>query len=72
MTTLSIGTMSHRQLEVAQFVADGLSNKQIARRLGISARRVHAHVTALAFLAGVDPQKNTRVQLALWWTQKAS
>jgi hypothetical protein len=28
---------------------------------------VRIHVTAIAFSIGADPERNTRVQIALWW-----
>lgn len=36
--------LSARQLQVAKAVAEGLSNKQIAERLGIQARTVESHL----------------------------
>ena len=40
-------SLTVRQAEVLQLAARGLSGKQIARRLGISARTVEGHLTAL-------------------------
>ncbi|TMD74707.1 MAG: response regulator transcription factor [Chloroflexi bacterium] len=37
--------LSHRELHVLKQVADGLSNKQIARRLGISEKTVRNHLS---------------------------
>ena len=37
--------LSHRELHVLRQVADGLSNKQIARRLGISEKTVRNHLS---------------------------
>jgi len=37
--------LSHRELHVLNQVADGLSNKQIARRLGISEKTVRNHLS---------------------------
>lgn len=41
----SIGQLTARENEVAQAVADGLSNRQIAERCDISERTVKAHLT---------------------------
>jgi DNA-binding NarL/FixJ family response regulator len=37
--------LSHRELHVLAHVADGMSNKQIARRLGISEKTVRNHLS---------------------------
>ena len=37
--------LSHRELNVLTHVADGMSNKQIARRLGISEKTVRNHLS---------------------------
>jgi DNA-binding NarL/FixJ family response regulator len=47
---------------VLQLVAQGLANKQIARRLGISERTVKAHLTNVFSALGVSD----RTQAALW------
>lgn len=41
-------TLTPRQRQVVQLLADGLSCPQIARRLAISPRTVHAHVRTIA------------------------
>ena len=41
----SIDQLTAREVEIAQAVADGLSNNQIAERFDISARTVKAHLT---------------------------
>jgi len=54
--------LTPREIEVLGLVKDGLANKQIARRLGISERTVKAHLTsAFARIGVVD-----RTQAALW------
>jgi DNA-binding NarL/FixJ family response regulator len=54
--------MSAREREVLTLVAQGLANKQIARRLGISDRTVKAHLTRVFRAIGVSD----RTQAALW------
>ncbi len=51
-----------RETEVLVLVRDGLSNKQIARRLGITERTVKAHLTSCFQRIGVLD----RTQAALW------
>ncbi len=60
--TTSDGLLSAREVEVAQLVTSGLSNKVIARRLGISGRTVEVHVASA--LEKLDLPN--RAQLALW------
>jgi DNA-binding NarL/FixJ family response regulator len=55
-------TLSAREQEVLRLVAQGLANKQIARRLGISERTVKAHLTNVFSALGVSD----RTQAALW------
>lgn len=54
--------LSPRELEVLQLVAEGLANKQIARRLGIAERTVKAHVGSVFRRIGVAD----RTSAALW------
>ena len=39
--------LSHRETEILQFVTNGLSNKEIATRLGISQQTVKNHMTSI-------------------------
>jgi DNA-binding NarL/FixJ family response regulator len=55
-------TLTARELEVLALVAEGLANKNIARRLGISERTVKAHLTKVFQAIGVAD----RTQAALW------
>ena len=48
--------------EVAQLVAEGLSNKQIGARLFISEHTVDSHARAILNKLGF----NTRAQIAAW------
>jgi DNA-binding NarL/FixJ family response regulator len=51
-----------REREVLQLVTRGLSNKLIARELGISEKTVKAHLTTVFQRIGV----RDRVQAAMW------
>lgn len=53
--------LSPREVEVIELVVDGLSNKQIAGRLGISGRTVRAHIGSAMEKTGT----RTRTQLAV-------
>jgi DNA-binding NarL/FixJ family response regulator len=54
--------ISAREIEVLQLVAQGLANKQIGRRLGISERTVKAHLGRVFRQIGVAD----RTSAALW------
>jgi DNA-binding NarL/FixJ family response regulator len=54
--------LSGREREVLAELANGLANKQIARRLGITERTVKAHLTSIFQQLGVTD----RTQAALW------
>jgi DNA-binding NarL/FixJ family response regulator len=54
--------LTPREREVLGLVREGLANKQIARRLGISERTVKAHLTSTFARIGVTD----RTQAALW------
>ncbi len=54
--------LTDREREVLKLVADGLANKVIALRLGISERTVKAHLTKIFQTLGVTD----RTQAALW------
>jgi DNA-binding NarL/FixJ family response regulator len=54
--------LTEREREVLSLVAQGLANKQIARRLGIAERTVKAHLTRVFSTIGVTD----RTQAALW------
>jgi DNA-binding NarL/FixJ family response regulator len=59
----SVGAgLTAREREVLELVRDGLANKQIARRLGISERTVKAHLTSVFSAIGVSD----RTAAALW------
>jgi pimeloyl-ACP methyl ester carboxylesterase/DNA-binding CsgD family transcriptional regulator len=54
--------LSRREREVAQLVASGLSNREIARRLYLSERTIDNHVHHILDKLGFD----SRVQVATW------
>src|SRR5579859_346199 len=60
------GPLSPRECEVAQLIAGGLSNRQIAESLVISERTVENHVSSILARLGVD----TRAQVAAWTVQQ--
>ena len=55
-------TLTAREREVLALVAEGLANKNIARRLGITERTVKAHLTSVFQAINVAD----RTQAALW------
>ncbi|GAB3900030.1 hypothetical protein GCM10029964_086810 [Kibdelosporangium lantanae] len=57
--------MTKREQQVAELVAHGLSNKEVAARLVIAPRTAEAHVERILAKLGF----NTRTQLAAWITQ---
>jgi DNA-binding NarL/FixJ family response regulator len=60
-------SLTPREREVLTLLADGLANKQIARRLGIAEKTVKAHLTRV--FAALDV--TDRTQAALWVTRHA-
>ncbi|MBE9609572.1 response regulator transcription factor [Chitinilyticum litopenaei] len=67
-TAGALQTLTGRERDVAQLVADGSSNKQIARALNITDRTVKTHLTAVFSKLGVAD----RLQLALLLHQQQS
>lgn len=58
-----------RQSEVAELLAAGLTDKQIAGKLGMQYNTVRVHVVALAYRLSIPPNRNTRVMIARWWME---
>jgi predicted ATPase/DNA-binding CsgD family transcriptional regulator len=56
------GTLTRRELEVATLVAQGLTNRDIAGRLGVSVRTIDTHVDHVLTKLGF----NSRTQLVAW------
>jgi predicted ATPase/DNA-binding CsgD family transcriptional regulator len=63
---VGINPLTKREKEVAELVADGMSNKQIAERLVISLRTAEGHVEKILSKQGF----NTRTQIASWVTRQ--
>jgi DNA-binding NarL/FixJ family response regulator len=61
-------SLTAREWEVLELVGQGLSNRLIARRLGIAEKTVKAHLTSIFAQIGVTD----RVQAALWWSRHGS
>jgi len=61
----AVPALTDREREVLKLVAEGLANKQIARRLGITERTVKAHLTSAFQRIGATD----RTQAALWVTR---
>jgi DNA-binding CsgD family transcriptional regulator/sugar lactone lactonase YvrE len=60
--------LSRRELEVAQLVAEGLTNREIATRLFVSERTVDGHLEHIREKLGV----NSRAQVAAWVVREGS
>jgi DNA-binding NarL/FixJ family response regulator len=58
--------LTRREWEVAELVAQGLTNKEIAARLVIAQRTAEAHVERILAKLGLA----SRTQLATWITQR--
>ena len=62
LTRPSLGELTSREGEIAELVAQGLTNREIAARLIISKRTVDAHIEHIFGKLGVS----SRVQLVNW------
>ena len=58
--------ITHRQEQVLDLLVKGMSNKQIGRALGISARTVETHLSRLRLKTGTP----NRAALSSWWTRR--
>lgn len=58
-----LAALSPREREVLALVAQGMSNRLVARRLGISEKTVKTHLTAIFAAIGVTD----RLAATLWW-----
>ena len=55
--------LTARQTEVAALVAEGLTNRQLAERLGISERSAESHLERIRMRLGFS----SRAQVAVWY-----
>ena len=58
--------LTERELEVAELVAEGLTNQSVARRLSVAPRTAEAHVENIRRKLGV----RSRAQIAAWVTEQ--
>ena len=58
--------LTRRERDVLQLIAKGLSNKLIARELGLSVHTTKHHVSRLFYRIDVA----SRLQAAIWYTQE--
>ncbi len=61
--TSAAPTLTTRQEEVAALVSQGLTNREIARRLSIDERSAEGHVERIRDRLGV----RSRAQISAWW-----
>lgn len=66
-THMGTGPLSDREFEIAQLIARGLSNREIASTLVISSATVKTHVSSI--LTKLDLV--SRVQIALWMHERS-
>jgi len=60
---ISLTALTERELQIAEYVSCGYSNKRIASDLWLSVRTVEAHVSSALVKVGV----NNRTKLAAWY-----
>lgn len=70
MTPPTLADLTARQRQVLALIAEGLGDKQIARRLGISPNTVRSHTTNLYDLIGRG-DGCPRVAAVLWYLRRA-
>jgi predicted ATPase/DNA-binding CsgD family transcriptional regulator len=63
----SQGVLTHRELQIACLVADGMTDREIAEQLGLAVRTVRSHLTSMHQKLDL----RSRIQLAVWTTRLA-
>ena len=63
-TAAFVSTLTPREQQVVSCVANGMSNKECAARLGITERTVKAHLASIFAAAGVRDRLQLLVKLA--------
>ena len=58
-------SLSHREIEILELVATGLTNHDVAQKLEISKRTVDNHISNIL----TKTKKENRVELILWAVQ---
>ena len=58
-----VAVLTARQREVAALVSEGMTNREIGLRLGISERSAEGHIERIRLRLGV----RSRAQIAAWW-----
>ena len=68
LRTAGVPGLTRRQAEVAALVAEGLTNREIAARLGITERSAEGHVERIRDRLGF----RSRSQVAAWWSNSTN
>jgi DNA-binding NarL/FixJ family response regulator len=63
-----VGPLTRREAEIAELIADGMSNREVAARLVISQRTAEGHVEHILAKLGFS----SRVQIAAWVVERRS
>jgi DNA-binding CsgD family transcriptional regulator len=61
-----VDDLSTRELEIARHFAEGLSNKELARKLGLSPSTVRNHLSSIYFKLGVGGKAELATLLSAW------
>ena len=62
----NLGTLTRRELQILKYIAEGLSNKLIGRKLDIAESTVKVHVKHLLKKLGL----RSRVEAAVWMVEQ--
>ena len=68
---MRLADLTPREREVAELVADGLTDKAIAFRLGISDHTVGRHLEHIALKIGMDKERTRRERIKRWYQHAA-